>query len=266
MDDSRFSWRGCMTNNRFTHHSKIGRNKISWNVRNEVFRRDDYTCQYCGKTFPRESLSIDHLIPLSQGGIDEIINYVTSCRVCNERKGELTLSEFAKLINIQIEELPVHGDPIIDNTELPIQFRLLRKRVIDSVRTKGTALKGRRAQYNLERQFRHSFWETPESIEIRNSFSRLPGQVKVMIPEIRSIAHTEEEFLLLIELAKSANTRNLIGTILKSGTNIEKTVRDLGNKTRDSSLKLRIGQAVQRYETKLHKLKNNDDRFQFAHK
>jgi 5-methylcytosine-specific restriction endonuclease McrA len=56
-----------------------------------LFARDRYRCQYCGRTQvelkPRESLTRDHLIPMSRGGTNEWTNVVTACSPCNTRKG-----------------------------------------------------------------------------------------------------------------------------------------------------------------------------------
>ncbi|HET7565438.1 MAG TPA: HNH endonuclease [Gemmatimonadaceae bacterium] len=56
-----------------------------------LFARDHYRCQYCGRTLaelkPRESLTRDHLIPLSRGGTNEWTNVVAACSPCNTRKG-----------------------------------------------------------------------------------------------------------------------------------------------------------------------------------
>jgi 5-methylcytosine-specific restriction endonuclease McrA len=56
-----------------------------------LFARDNYRCQYCGRGTadlrPRESLTRDHLIPLSRGGTNEWTNVVTACSPCNTRKG-----------------------------------------------------------------------------------------------------------------------------------------------------------------------------------
>jgi 5-methylcytosine-specific restriction endonuclease McrA len=55
-----------------------------------LFARDEYTCQYCGRTTaelkPRECLTRDHLIPISRGGSNEWTNVVTACSSCNTRK------------------------------------------------------------------------------------------------------------------------------------------------------------------------------------
>jgi 5-methylcytosine-specific restriction endonuclease McrA len=55
-----------------------------------LFARDQYRCQYCGRSSaelkPRESLTRDHVIPLSRGGSNEWTNVVTACSPCNTRK------------------------------------------------------------------------------------------------------------------------------------------------------------------------------------
>ncbi|MEM9443802.1 MAG: HNH endonuclease [Verrucomicrobiota bacterium] len=56
-------------------------------TRSNVFERDDYTCQYCGKQFDRKHLNIDHVVPRDKGGKTTWENVVSSCIPCNTRKG-----------------------------------------------------------------------------------------------------------------------------------------------------------------------------------
>ncbi len=49
-----------------------------------LIERDGYCCQECGKS---EDLTIDHIVPLSKGGIDDLDNLRWLCRKCNSRKG-----------------------------------------------------------------------------------------------------------------------------------------------------------------------------------
>jgi 5-methylcytosine-specific restriction endonuclease McrA len=55
--------------------------------RKNIFLRDDYTCQYCGKRHDAKGLTCDHIIPRSRGGTTEWTNIVTSCIRCNRKKG-----------------------------------------------------------------------------------------------------------------------------------------------------------------------------------
>ena len=61
---------------RGTHRRKI--------TRRAVFARDNWTCQYCGS---RSSLTVDHVVPRSKGGLSSWENIVASCAPCNRRKG-----------------------------------------------------------------------------------------------------------------------------------------------------------------------------------
>lgn len=58
--------------------------------RTNIFIRDQYGCQYCGNRFPRTNLTLDHVIPIVQGGRKSWENIVTACKPCNQRKGGRT--------------------------------------------------------------------------------------------------------------------------------------------------------------------------------
>jgi 5-methylcytosine-specific restriction endonuclease McrA len=60
-------------------------------TRREVFVRDRYTCQYCGKQ--TRDLTIDHVMPRHRGGGHTWDNLVAACRSCNHRKAGFTPSE-----------------------------------------------------------------------------------------------------------------------------------------------------------------------------
>jgi len=58
-----------------------------------IYARDDSTCQYCGRRFPRSDLNLDHVVPRSRGGSTNWENVVCSCVPCNLRKGGRTPEE-----------------------------------------------------------------------------------------------------------------------------------------------------------------------------
>ena len=236
---------------RFTTKSRQGRGHISRAIRRTVYRRDGFTCQYCRERFSPTELTIDHLVPLDRGGLDEVRNYVTCCEDCNQKKDNLPLAEFAESINIGLDELPVHGDPVIDNVGLPFQIRQLRRMLIDQYRQGDLRLSGGAAQKKLEKEYRRLFWETSEGKALEQEFPSLPGQVRIMIPEIKTIARNAREFWLLVELAKSAKTRNLIGHQLVKGCDIEPWFRELIAKTRDAGLRKRMNHALTRFERRI---------------
>lgn len=66
--------------------------RVSFSRRN-IYKRDNYTCQYCGKRYGTEDLSIDHVVPRSRGGRLSWTNCVIACLACNVRKGNRTLEE-----------------------------------------------------------------------------------------------------------------------------------------------------------------------------
>ena len=69
------------------------RKPISKKIRFEVFKRDKFTCQYCGRSAPDVVLEVDHIKPISRGGNNDLLNYITSCRDCNRGKGARELSD-----------------------------------------------------------------------------------------------------------------------------------------------------------------------------
>lgn len=66
--------------------------------RKNIFIRDNYTCQYCGKQFCSEKLNFDHVIPQSRGGRTNWSNIVTSCIKCNEYKDNRTPKEAGMML------------------------------------------------------------------------------------------------------------------------------------------------------------------------
>lgn len=61
--------------------------------RQNVFKRDKYTCQYCSKKLSEKSATIDHILPRSRGGVDTWENTVCCCVACNSRKGNRSPEE-----------------------------------------------------------------------------------------------------------------------------------------------------------------------------
>lgn len=66
---------------------------VSKRVRFEIFKRDGFTCRYCGRKSPQVVLELDHIVPISQGGHNDPMNLATSCYDCNRGKSDKMLSE-----------------------------------------------------------------------------------------------------------------------------------------------------------------------------
>ena len=69
------------------------RRKMSATKMLRVFARNDYRCVQCGS---RDNLTVDHIVPWSKGGTNEMDNLQTLCRSCNSSKGTKGLDEWRK--------------------------------------------------------------------------------------------------------------------------------------------------------------------------
>lgn len=79
------------------YHMKNQRKLATRELRERVMRRDNYTCQVCGKYMPDEvGLQIDHIVPVSKGGKTVLSNLRVTCDKCNRRKG-------AKIVEFGVE-------------------------------------------------------------------------------------------------------------------------------------------------------------------
>ena len=72
-----------------TGYDRLPLGAVTFSRRN-VFKRDHYTCQYCGAQPGSEELTIDHVLPRSQGGASSWENCVLACMACNKRKADRT--------------------------------------------------------------------------------------------------------------------------------------------------------------------------------
>lgn len=83
------------------------RKAITKKTRFEIFKRDRFTCQYCGRMAPDVVLEVDHIVPIAEGGGNENTNLITSCMECNRGKGKRKLSDDAviKAQQTQLVEL-----------------------------------------------------------------------------------------------------------------------------------------------------------------
>jgi len=69
------------------------RKAISTRDRFEVFKRDRFTCTYCGGKPPEVTLHVDHITPVAKGGTNDPANLVTSCSDCNLGKSDVPLDQ-----------------------------------------------------------------------------------------------------------------------------------------------------------------------------
>ena len=78
---------------------------LSKKLRFEVFKRDCFKCQYCGSTPPGIILEVDHIVPVSKDGTNEIDNLITSCFDCNRGKSNRDLSSLPESTADKMEQM-----------------------------------------------------------------------------------------------------------------------------------------------------------------
>jgi hypothetical protein len=91
--------------------NKQNRN-ITEELRQQVLKRDNYACRYCGSAVP--PFHIDHVYPFSKGGLTVLDNLVTACRSCNGKKSnKIGWLPNPNNVNEQIEKKIGNRFPII---------------------------------------------------------------------------------------------------------------------------------------------------------
>ena len=77
---------------RLLGYERLPREPVKLNRRN-IYARDGNRCQYCGRHFATKELTLDHVVPRVQGGLNTWDNLVCACVKCNARKGGRTPTE-----------------------------------------------------------------------------------------------------------------------------------------------------------------------------
>ncbi len=91
---------------------------ISKKDRFEVFKRDDFKCQYCGRTPPEITLEVDHINPKSKGGGDNYENLISACFDCNRGKGDIELCKIPNTLQNNYEILQERENQIKEYNKL----------------------------------------------------------------------------------------------------------------------------------------------------
>ncbi len=85
----------------------MARKPISRQIRVQVFARDGYKCKMCGRTKDEVPLEVDHIIPVADGGTDELKNLATLCRDCNRGKTSYRFTDYTQM-NILPHKIKEH--------------------------------------------------------------------------------------------------------------------------------------------------------------
>lgn len=98
--------------------ARLVRKKIGKTVRFEIFKRDKFTCQYCGAHPPAVILEVDHIVPVAEGGGNEDENLVTSCFNCNRGKAARLLTAVPKSLADKAAEVAEREEQLRGYTEI----------------------------------------------------------------------------------------------------------------------------------------------------
>ncbi len=109
------------------------RKKISKKLRFEIFKRDLFTCQYCGATPPKAILEIDHIDPISKGGDNYPINLITACFSCNRGKSNIALGIVLPATDDNIELIKIKEKQLKEFRKFITAVRKREKRDINKV-------------------------------------------------------------------------------------------------------------------------------------
>lgn len=96
---------------------------VSKSRRMEVFKRDNFTCQYCGRKPPEVILECDHIVAVANGGSDDMMNLTTACFDCNRGKSDTPLSDLSAA-QVQMNE----AERLIQQVALNELLMKLRKK------------------------------------------------------------------------------------------------------------------------------------------
>jgi len=153
------------------------RKSISKKLRFEIFKRDGFTCGYCGNKPPKVILEVDHIDPIANGGKSDINNYLTACFDCNRGKGAALLSKTPNQLD---ENLEILKEKDLQIKEYQKFVSYLRKKINRDVR-------------NIEKVFQEVY---PE-----NKFSKMFKQTSVKV-FLKSLPKREVEEAMYIAISK----------------------------------------------------------------
>jgi DNA-directed RNA polymerase subunit RPC12/RpoP len=139
----------------------MARKSTGKKTRFEVFKRDGFACSYCGKTPPAVILEVDHIIPLAEGGPDDLLNLTTACMDCNRGKGSRPLTELPESVESRLELMQEKREQVRLFERLVASERRKTERSIDKV------------EAILLRETNHHFTDNFRS-SVRMFLSKLP--------------------------------------------------------------------------------------------
>lgn len=170
---------------------------VSQSLRFQVFERDGFRCQYCGKKAPEVNLVADHVVPVSAGGTDDPENLISACADCNNGKGARILRE------------PTSNEDIKKRLKQLKERRFLLEKCTDNLR-EIIISKNRVEWHLLERILRPmGKWKTGKD-DVNEASWYLACYIRGAMTK-----HTAEEILDAIDITMNRHRESSETTIIK---------------------------------------------------
>lgn len=214
---------------------------FSEDIRDKVFKRDGYRCVRCGASNKEKRLEVDHIIPISRGGTNDIGNLQTLCWECNKDKGPI------------VPDLGLKYDIEIKKNELKTLTRLLKenKNKLNTATNENDRIEYAFNIKQLEKdissvskelnEFKIKFEEEQERIKIENE----ENERKEFLFKKLSVKLSPIEILILKEHFDLSNLTN------------EAMLKTISNEYTEDM----IFQAIENYKTDLHQTLDNSITF-----
>lgn len=126
----------------------------------DIFKRDKFTCQYCGSRPPDVVLNIEHILPVSGGGTNDPLNLTTACWDCNIGKGSRLVSSetMAPVLLRNAEHAKARQDQLEAYSRLLSEQSKKIDRIAESLTNMWGELKGEDAQgfYHIHNELNSS--------------------------------------------------------------------------------------------------------------
>lgn len=119
------------------------RKGLSKGTRFEVFKRDRFRCAYCGQSPPVVVLQIDHILPVSQGGNNDIDNLLTACQDCNAGKSDKPLDQIPRPLDDQMADRKEKREQVEEYNRFLAAERTRELETVDRIEDHWMELSGR---------------------------------------------------------------------------------------------------------------------------
>ena len=210
---------------KFIMYDERGRNKLAWvedgtlKLKVEAsFRKVMYeltyelkgrnVCEYCGKTFLDEDMTLDHMIPQERGGPTITNNLVPSCKECNSKKSNMTAEQYIKYKNLSGTEKKKYFESFKeyvkcmkknDLLELPDDW-ISKKEVSEILVRFDFSQEYKKSQYRKVEKFYNEYGHLPKPILVDKKGFLLDGFISLMFAKDNNLRNLSVMVLENVEV------------------------------------------------------------------